>query len=203
MKLKAKKLKIPFLVTKRSQKFNPTRFSHPRPQIVYNLLLLIYNHFIKPKAEKRNIPFLITKRSQKFNPTRFSDPRPPNCLQFHLLLLPQHDRNTEIFGGPKRFEMCNFQAKSFGPLIFRNLINTILPTFGPIIHSRKMWFLSQEWALFSRARPHDNHGDWTSIDFPDQRDTFWALGLLVGSWHKSLVVTVFQKCSWHLGAFKF
>ena len=47
IKLKAEKRKIPFLVTKRSQKFNLTNFSHPRPPncVWIYLLLLTQNVF--------------------------------------------------------------------------------------------------------------------------------------------------------------
>ena len=86
---KSWKREIWFLVTKRGQEFNPTRFSESRPSHCrwFDLIFLTHDHFIKPKAEKRKIPFLVTKRGKKLNPIRFFDPRLRNCGWFHLLFL--------------------------------------------------------------------------------------------------------------------
>ena len=80
--------KIPFLVTKRSQKSYPICFSDPRPRNYawFHLLFLTHDNFIKPETQKRKIPFLVTKRNQKLNLINFSDLRHPNCQWFHSLL---------------------------------------------------------------------------------------------------------------------
>ena len=98
--------------------------------------LLTHDHFVEPKTEKYKIYFLVTKRSQKLNPTRFSEPRIPHFGWCHFLVL-THDhfiklrakkRKNTVFGyknflirTPKRFEICNFQAKSFGQHKFYHL----------------------------------------------------------------------------------
>ena len=80
--------KIPFLVTKRSQKSYPICFSDPRPRNYawFHLLFLTHHIFIKPETQKRKIPFLVTKRNQKLNLINFSDLRHPNCQWFQSLL---------------------------------------------------------------------------------------------------------------------
>ena len=78
IKPKAKKRKIPFLVTKRGRKSNLIEFSDPRPQHCgrFDLLSFPQDHFTKPKADKHKIQFLATKSGQKLNQIEFSDPQP-------------------------------------------------------------------------------------------------------------------------------
>ena len=78
---KAEKQKIQCLVTKRTKKFNPTRFSESWSLYFgwFHLLFFSHDHFVQPKAEKRKIPFLVTKRGKKFNPIKWFDPQPRNC----------------------------------------------------------------------------------------------------------------------------
>ena len=77
MDVKSEKHKMHFLVKNRVKiPVSLTRFSEPQPIYLewFRLLILSYDHFVKPKAENYKIQFLVTKRGKKFNTMKLSDP---------------------------------------------------------------------------------------------------------------------------------